>query len=67
MISSNYNNKITSLFVLNLSQKKNNKKKIGICSILCWIRIHYPGSGSADPDPHQNEADPKHWRIEPVV
>ena len=24
--------------------------------------IHYPGSGSADtdPDPHQNEADPKH-------
>ena len=25
------------------------------------IRIHYPGSGSADQDPHQNEADPKHW------
>ena len=25
------------------------------------IRIHYPGCGSADPDPHQNETDPKHW------
>ena len=25
-----------------------NKKKIGIC----WIRIRYPGSGSADPAPH---------------
>ena len=25
------------------------------------IRIRYPGSGSADPDPHQNETDPKHW------
>jgi len=23
-------------------------------------RIRYPGSESADPDPHQNEADPKH-------
>ena len=23
-----------------------------ICSILCRIRIHYPGSGSADPDPY---------------
>ena len=21
----------------------------------------FPGSGSADPDLHQNEADPKHW------
>ena len=49
--------------------EKNKKKKIGICSILGWIRIqfwtrriHYPGSGSAEPDPdsHQNEADPKH-------
>ena len=20
-----------------------------------------PGSGSVNPDPHQNEADPKHW------
>ena len=28
-----------------------------------WIRIHHPGSGSADPDPHpqQNDTDPKHW------
>ena len=25
--------------------------------------IRYPGSGSADPDPHQNEADPKHFKI----
>ena len=40
--------------------EKIKKKKIGICSILGRIRIHYPGSGSADPDPHQNEADPKH-------
>ena len=54
--------------------EKNKKKKIGICFILGWIRIriwiqfqtriwiHYPGSGSADPnpDPHRNEADPKH-------
>ena len=34
-------------------------KKIGICSDR--IRIRNPGRGSADPDPHQNEADPKHW------
>ena len=38
--------------------EKIKKKKIGICSILG--RIHYPGSGSADPDPHQSETDPKH-------
>ena len=40
--------------------EKIEKKKIGICSILGRIRIHHPGSGSADldPDPHQN--DPKH-------
>ena len=31
------------------------KKKIGICSIL-----GHPGSRSADPDPHQNDTDPKH-------
>ena len=41
------------------------KKKIGICPILGRIRIHHPGSGSADPgaepDPHQNDTDPKHW------
>ena len=51
--------------------EKITKKKIGICSILgrirfriqnrTWIRIHHPGSGSADPDPHQNDTDPKHW------
>jgi len=35
------------------------KKKIGICSILGRIRIHYPGSGSAD-HPYQNDTDPKH-------
>ena len=43
------------------------KKKIGICSILSRIRIqnrtriHHPGNGSADQDPHQNDTDPKHW------
>ena len=37
------------------------KKKIGICSILGRIQIHHPGSGSVDPDPHQNDTDPKHW------
>ena len=36
-------------------------KKIGICSDR--IRIRIPGRGSADPDPHQNEADPKHWLL----
>ena len=42
------------------------KKKIGICSIICQIRIriqnptHHPGRGSAEPDPHQNDTDPKH-------
>ena len=36
--------------------EKMKKKKIGICSILG----HHPGSGSADPDPHQNDTDPKH-------
>ena len=43
--------------------EKNTKKIIGICLILgrIRIRIHYPGSGSADPDLHQNEADTKHW------
>ena len=40
--------------------EKNKKKKIGICSILGRIRIHHPGSGSADSDPHQNDTDPKH-------
>ena len=28
--------------------------------ILGRIRIHHPGNGSADPDPHQNDTDPKH-------
>ena len=32
--------------------EKSKKKKIGICSILGRIRIHHPGSGSADPDPY---------------
>ena len=27
------------------------------------IRIRYPGSVYADPDPHQNEADPKLWYL----
>ena len=36
------------------------KKKIGISPILGRIRIHHPGSVSADPDPHQNDTDPKH-------
>ena len=48
--------------------EKNKKKNFLICLILgripfrTRIRIHYPGSGSADQDPdlHQNEADPKH-------
>ena len=22
---------------------------------------HHPGSGSVDPDPHQNDTDPKRW------
>ena len=41
------------------------KKKNGICSILgrIRIRIHHPGSGSADPDPHKNDTDPKHWKL----
>ena len=30
--------------------EKIKKKKI----LICRIRIHYPGSGSADPDPHKN-------------
>ena len=25
-----------------------------------------PGSGSPDPDPYQNEANPKHWFLSPV-
>ena len=28
---------------------------------LSRIRIRIPGRGSADSDPHKNEADPKHW------
>ena len=42
--------------------EKIKKKKIGICWIQNRIRIHHPGSGSADPDPHQNDTDPKHCR-----
>ena len=44
--------------------EKIEKKKIGICSILgriqnlTRIRIHHPGSGSADPG--QNDTDSKH-------
>ena len=49
--------------------EKIKKKNIGICSILgririqnrTRIRIHHPGSGSADPDSHQNDTDPQHW------
>ena len=46
----------------NLIQKKLRRKKIGICSMLGRIRIHHPGSGSADldPGPHHNDTDPKH-------
>ena len=39
--------------------EKIRKKKIGTCSIFGQIRIHHPESGSADPDPHQNDTDPK--------
>ena len=54
--------------VLNLNTKKI-QENIGICSIQNRarirfhhkrIRFHHPGSGSADPDPHQNDTDPKH-------
>ena len=43
--------------------EKIKKKKIGICSILGQnrTRIHHPGSGSADPDPHRNETDPNYY------
>ena len=41
--------------------EKMKKKKVGTCSISGRIRIHHPGSGSADPDPHQYDTDPKHW------
>ena len=37
-------------------QKKIKKNKMEFVR----IRIRYPGSVSADPDLHQNEADPKH-------
>ena len=46
--------------------EKIKKKKVGICSILGririqnWTQIHHPGSGSADPDPHQYDTDSKH-------
>ena len=37
-------------------------KILGRIRIQNWtrIQIRIPGTGSADPDPHQNEADPKH-------
>ena len=63
----NANNKLkikkkTSLWVLNLIQKKLIKKKMKFGRIRIQnqtrIRIHHPGSGSADPDPHQNDTDP---------
>ena len=41
--------------------EKIKKKKILICSISG--RIHHPGSGSADPDPHQNDTDQQHWNL----
>ena len=40
---------------LPFTEKK--EKQIGICSILGRIR-------SRDPDPRQNEVDPKHWTID---
>ena len=44
--------------------EKIKKKKIGICRIRIQnrtrIRINHPGRRSADPDPHQNDTDPKH-------
>ena len=42
--------------------EKLRRKKFGICSIFGRIRIHHPGNGSADPDLHQNDTDPKHWK-----
>ena len=56
-------NSHTNQPVLNLIQKKIKKKKIVICSIFFSgrIRIRYPGSGSADPDPHQNEPDQERY------
>ena len=38
--------------------EKIKKKKINLFG--SGSGLHYPGSGSADPDPHQNEKDPKH-------
>ena len=49
--------------IIPFTEKKFRKKQSGICSIL-GLRIGstIPGSGSTNPnpDPHQNEADPKH-------
>ena len=48
----NYNRKniVRVLYPLQKKIKKKNEKKMEFV----------PGSGSADPDPHQNEVDPKH-------
>ena len=45
----------------NRDNSQTKQQEITYFVILGRIRIHYPGSGSADPDPHQNETDPKHW------
>ena len=50
-ISSNYNKK--NIFMRFKPFTEKIRKKIEFCLIVGRIRIHYPGSGSADPDPHQ--------------
>jgi hypothetical protein len=37
----------------------------GICSIVGWI--HCPASETADPDPHQNEANPLRPEVDPRI
>ena len=40
--------------------EKSKKKKLEFVRFYVGSGYTIPGSASADPDPHQNEADPKH-------
>ena len=57
-------NKKTNIVMVIISFKEKIRKKNGICSILVGSGVGsgstIPGSGSADPNQHQKEGDPKH-------
>ena len=47
--------------IISFTEKNQEKKIRFFSSILGRIRIHFSRKWIHDPEPHQNEVDPKHW------